>query len=155
MTLRRYCAKCSKFSISLILEDGRNITISFEGKDVIAKERFVDVEDKMIQEALEKTTSFNVYFYKSNEFDWMKEGDQIDTEKIMVIPAIAVSNLDPKKEDQEVKKLDPIKKEFSTVSAAKTWLHKDFGVSMAKLGNKTIVVEKALELGFEISFLNE
>lgn len=155
MTLRRYCAKCSKFSISLILEDGRNITIAFEGKNVIAKERFADIEDEMIQEALEKTEAFNSYFYKSNEFDWMKEGDQTNADKVTIIPGVIVDNSEVKKDEEEVKKPDPIKKELATVSAAKAWLHHELGVPMAKLGNKTIVVEKALELGFEISFLNE
>lgn len=155
MTIRRYCAKCSKFSIHLILEDGRNITIAFEGKNVIAKERFADVEDKMIQEALEKTDSFNNYFYKSNEFDWMKDGDQANTDKLTIIPGVIVNNLEVKTETPEDKKPDPEKKEFTTVGTAKAWLHHELGVPMAKLGNKTIVVEKALELGFEISFLNE
>lgn len=154
MTLRRYCAKCSKFSISLLLEDARNITIAFEGKNIIAKERFADIEDEMIQEALEKTEAFNSYFYKSNEFDWMKEGDQANTDKVTIIPGVIVNNLEVKAEVVEVKP-EPIKKELPTVSAAKAWLHHELGVPMAKLGNKTIVVEKALELGFEISFLNE
>ncbi len=147
--LKRYCAYCSKYSTILQLEDGRNITLEFTGKNPITKERFVDVSDPLIQKALEESKYLGIYHYASKEWDWMQDESEL-TEKNTVIPgAITVNN-----EPEKVKVKGLKKKEFSTVKDAKSWLNTEHEVSFALLGNKQMIIEKAKELGFELVFPN-
>lgn len=141
--LKRYCAKCSKFNIHLVLEDGTSTVLVFEGKDAITKERFADVSDVAIQKALEATSSFGLYFYKSNEFDWMKEEEVSEVEETEEVSETEV----PEEEEPEKEVLM-----FKTGAEAKTWLSQKNGVQSYKLTNKAKMIEEAALLGYAIEF---
>ena len=147
--LKRYCAYCSKYSIMLQLEDGRNITLEFSGKNPITKERFVDVSDPLIQKALEESPYKGIYHYVSKEWDWMQDESELTEKSTVILGEIIVNN-----EPEKVKVKGLKKKEFSTVKDAKSWLNTEYEVSFALLGNKQMIIEKAKELGFELVFPN-
>lgn len=152
--LKRYCAFCSKYSITLELSDWKNITLEFSGKNPLTKERFADVSDPLIQEALEKTASFNVYYYKSNHWNSISTDEQIADLGMSVIPGAITFDYESEKVEQKEEQNGLIKKEFQTGKDAKSWLNSEHHVSFALLGNKQAIIEKGLELGFEISFTN-
>jgi uncharacterized protein (DUF2344 family) len=65
----RYFSKSSKYTVGVTLKDGRGAIIDFIGRDSITKDRFVDISDPLIIEALESHNSFDVNFYRKCELD--------------------------------------------------------------------------------------
>lgn len=182
MAKRRYKSNCSKISVHLLV-GGKKIIHEFKGKDTYTKERFTDVVDPEIQNALESASIFGVYYYKSSEFDWMEaeekaaqesevDSEEIDSEELpgteteeAADDAQNDSHEDaedaPDTDDSEVDESQNTEEsqikemEFRTGNEAKIWLNETHGIPLGKLGNKTIVTEKALELGFKVSFLTD
>lgn len=176
MAKRRYKSNCSKLSVHIVV-NGELVIHEFKGKDFYSKERFSDVVDPEVQKALESAPAFGVYFYKSSEFDWLEieERDAEEEKALTKVADKAPVEVEPQSEEIELEEGDLveyaetgkllefkdgnleetnlIQKEFTTVSEAKKWLHSEFKVSMAKLGNREIVVAKAIELGFEVVFI--
>lgn len=152
--IKRYCATCSKFSVYLDLEDGRNIKISFEGKNTITKERFADVTDPLIQKALENNEHFGSYFYLSNEFQWAANQDPEQLNGSVLIPGLITENELPKTVQDEGPR-EIVKKEFKNSTEAKNWLNKECKIPLGQLGNKVQIVKNGLEKGFDITFLTD
>lgn len=156
MSKVRYCSNCVGFDISLGLKAGRK-TITFIGKDVLKKERFFDTEDEEIQKALEATKDFGTYFYRSNEFDWMKaetikagkeEGFMPDVETIDTI-----SDLSEEIKDAIVPvSLEP--KAFKTNLVAQNWINKNHAVPYANLKSREALTAEYAKLGFELKIEN-
>lgn len=168
--LKRYCAKCSVYSTFLTLSDGRVINLQFSGKDVLKKERFIDVDDELIQEALEKSTSFNEYYYLSDHWKFLQETEVPENEVVIKNGIEEISQNIPKEPviekpeiivevpaetiEEPVINLIPTEKSFEKVKDAKAWLNTELNVPFHMIGNKESIIEKALEFGYKVVFTN-
>ena len=163
----RYCSNCVSFNISLSLKAGRK-TINFAGKDVLKKERYFDTEDEEIQQALESMKDYGTYFYRSNEFDWMKaeakkvgkeEGFMPDVETIQTISDLSeviekevLANAEETKEPTPPVSLEP--KSFKTNLVAQNWINKNHAVPYTKLKSKESLEAEYAKLGFQLKIEN-
>lgn len=124
--LKRYCTTCATFDIHLEINSTR-VVVPFEGRDVLQKLRFLDTDDKELQKALEATPAFNVYFYKSGEFDWME--------------------LEAKEEEEaHVDK----SKTFKSVIEAKEWINKTHNIPYSRIKNMEALENEFSALGFQL-----
>ena len=128
MAIKRYIAFCSSFSVFLLLPSKKEVKLYFEGKDALTKQRFVDVEDPIIQTALEADKGFGTYFDLSPEHI-----------EVRTAPSVIPDEVIP----------------FANAADAKEWINKNHNVSYKKLANKAQVIEQYNALGIKIKFLNE
>lgn len=140
MAKKRYCSNCSEFNIYLPIGK-EQINLRFHGKNSLTKERFVDIEDKAIQEALEKSPSFGIYFYKSNEFAWT----EVEEKPIIEEPKEEEIITPTEETEQEI-----IEKEFTSGTKAKSWLNKTFNIPLHKLSNNAKIKNEFAVLGIDL-----
>jgi len=126
-------------------EDNGQATITFNAGYGLRSEAYFITDNEDIQQALEKDQRLN----KSYRLEEINNMSVVEHEAIL-----SIENATRIAEEKD-KKENPTPKEFQTISEAKKWLHHELKVPIAKLGNKAAVVEKALEFGFELSFLND
>lgn len=143
---KRYVANdLQNLQIIISLPGSGQVTITFNSGYGLRREAYFLTDNETIQNALENDHRLNKSF-RLAEINNMSVAEY--EARLSIENAIKIA-------EEKDKKENPTPKEFPTISAAKTWLHHELNVPMAKLGNKAAVIEKALELGFEISFLNE
>ena len=135
MSKVRYKTFCSRFDVHLKLDGGKKLILEFKGKDVFTKERYLDVDDEEIQNALESIPAFGIYFNRSSEFDWMK--------KSVVEPEEA--------QLEEIKPTEILSKEFTTVGEAKTWINKNHNIPFNRLTNLASIEKEYESLNFKLS----
>jgi hypothetical protein len=129
MAFKRYIANCTTdFVIHLALLNGEELKLRFIGKDYFTKQRFVDVEDPLIQKALEEHKDHGVYYNIS---------DVHYEEPATITP------------DTEVVK------EFPNSEEARVWLNKNHNVPLKRMMNKQMITEQYELLGFKIKFLSD
>lgn len=129
MAIKRYITSgSSEFTQYLTLPNGKELKVRFAGKDVHTKERFVDVDDVVVQEALESQKAFGVYF-------------RLSKETIVEAYTLPVDSR--------------LEKEFATVRDAKDYLHLNHGIAYSELPNRIKVVEVFSGLGLSIKFKND
>jgi hypothetical protein len=165
--LKRYCTTCANFEIHLEI-DAHEVVVPFNGKDVLLKLRYIDTENEQIQKALEANPAFNVYYFKSNEFDWM------EFENTNEVPTIEASEPETPSVDEDLTEDNPETpnepdlpetpdppqdtkaplKEFGTVVEAKDWLNKTYKIPYNKLKNKEMLVNEFGLLGFDLKINN-
>lgn len=100
--------------------------VTFDGKDGETGLHFLVTANKEIQDALEGSTYFGVYF----------ELDSVVREDV------------PEKVEPIVPRIEP--RVFATVTEAKEFLIKDHAVTPSKIPNRLAVLNKAAELGLLI-----
>lgn len=123
MATKRYIAHgTAEYSTYITLPNGKRMMITFGGKDVFTKKHFIDVQDEIIQSALEKNPSFGVYFYLS----------EVAYKEATVSPR-AIEDIT-----------------FPNVTEAKDWLNKTQGVSHKKMANKGQTYEQFKALGYTL-----
>lgn len=61
MSIKRYSSPCVKFTINVKV-DGKQVPIVFDRFNHDDKRRFIEVDKRSIQEQMEKSKDFNVYF---------------------------------------------------------------------------------------------
>lgn len=138
MSKRRYTTSCLNFEIWLTIKGERKI-ISFGGKDILTKQRYLDTEDKEIQKALESNPFFGVYFTKSIEYDWM-ELEEKPKEAHAVVEEI------PKlKTDKTL-----IERQFKNITEAKQWINKNHNVPYSKMKTKEQLVSEFANIGYQL-----
>ena len=102
--------------------------MKFNGKDIITKERFIDVEDPMVQQALEENEHFGSYFTLS---EYAIEEQTAPSE---------TSHADMT---------------FPNLKEAKEWINSTHGVSYSKMLNRIQVIQQFELLGFTVTFLTD
>ena len=122
---KRYSSSAQRFTIGIKV-DGKKQFITFPGNDPELKRRYFDTEDEKVQEALERSPSFNVYF--------TMDGTQ---------PSVAP----PKQE--------PAVKTFKNFVECKDWLWKEMKVPFNKVMNKANAAAEAKKLGYEVKYLSD
>lgn len=126
MATKKYSSSCVKFTVN-IKKDGKQTPIVFDRYDPERKRRYIEISDKDIQEQMEKSPDYKVYFSL----------DQItldESEKELAAVEATINRLS-----------------FSTVKAAKEWLNNDHSIPYHRLMNKEAILKEALKLGFTLS----
>lgn len=131
--IKKYSSPAGRFTIN-VKKDGKSIPLVFDQYDPDEKRRFIHVSDPDIQEQMEKSKDFNVYF----------RCDGVLSMDNAVIPAML-----PLIEPVIEAKSNPIEKK--DLMDAKRWLN-SIGVPYNKMKNKDVVVGLAKEQGYDLSF---
>jgi hypothetical protein len=121
----------------------KTMTIEFKNGYGLQKDGYFLTNDPVIQDILEKDKRFkDVYALV-----------EIDNVGIAEYNARKELGLDANnKPEAEEKPQGDGKKLFVNAQAAKDWLNAEHGVPFNAINNKTKVIEKAKELGFDIAF---
>jgi hypothetical protein len=159
---KRYVAN-NRQSLMLIINSGLSQqTIEFKPGYGLRNEGYFLTNDLAMQQALEKDHRYN----KSYRLDAINN--------IPIAEWIArntIAQKEKEKEDKLVKEVNPVPGEteqkkddvprvpekvpFSTSQEAKDWLNKEHGVPFNQITNKKKIIDKAIELGLKIEFVNE
>lgn len=150
MATKRYSSPCARFTVN-VKADGKQQAIVFDRYNPDEKRRFVDVADKRIQEQMEKSPDFTVYFRLDYVFN--DEPEVVET-PIVPIPSIEAKEVvETQKEEQAENLLSSKKLRASTLTEAKKLIN-DLGVPFHRLTNKERVIKEASQLGYELEFVN-
>lgn len=127
----------------LMLPDAGQMSIEFKHGYSLRNEAYFMTNDETLQEVLENDVRYNKT-YRLTEIDGMDVAEynsRKDLAESGEMPEIMNSDLTPMS--------------FPTAQAAKEWLTKEHAVPVIILANKGKIVEKAKELGFEVTFEND
>jgi len=141
MPIKRYSSPCVKFTINVKI-DGKMTGIVFDRYNHDDKRRYADISDSCIQEQMEKSSDFNVYF----RLDFSISDPDAEIENIIEAPAKIVV-AEAKKEE-----VNPLKevKIFSAIIKAKEWINKNHGVAYSKIVNLERLVSEYSKIGFDL-----
>ena len=137
MLVKRYSSSCARFTINVKV-NGKQTPLVFNQYSMDYKCRFIEVSDPGIQEQLEKSPDFRVYFH----LDYAREVESVKEESFEKQDIQT-----PKTEETNVTALTP--KSFEKTLDAKKWLNEQ-GVSYSRIATKDKVFEEAKKLGFEL-----
>lgn len=143
----RYSSKSSKYAVTATLKDGRKVTVEFTGRDSITRDRFVDISDPLIIEALESHPSFDVNFSRQC---------QLSDDAEAIIPgeiSLSGEKQDIKPEENKEPKGDKIKS-FPTAKEARVWINTEHKVPYHKITNMDKLTHEFEQLGFELELKN-
>lgn len=138
---KRYVAN-NRQSLVLVLVTGENqMSIEFKPGYGLRDEGYFLTNDLKVQQILEKDPRYKKSYR-------LAEIDNMD-----IAEYIARNIIKEKETPKEVVKDDM--KPFTTSQEAKDWLNKEHAVPFNQITNKKKIIDKALELGFKIEFVNE
>jgi hypothetical protein len=127
MITKKYSSPCARFYINVKI-DKKQTQLSFDGYDTDLRKRTFETNDYEIQKQLEASPDFGLYFHLQEQ-SW--DGEKAE------VPVIAEVVQD---------------KEFKNSTEARDWLYKVLKVPITEITNKFKMVEKAKELGYNITF---
>lgn len=127
----------------LIMPEGGQMSIEFKHGYSLRNEAYFMTNDEILQEVLEKDARFNKT-YRLTEIDGMDVAEYNSRKDMAKSGALS---------EATTSELTPMS--FPTAQAAKEWLTREHAVPVIVLANKGKIIEKAKELGFEVSFEND
>jgi hypothetical protein len=125
----------------LMLPDGGQMSIEFKHGYSLHNEAYFMTNDETIQEVLENSPKFNSTYRLSevNGMDIAEYNSRKDLAENGDLGSLSGGELTPMT--------------FPNGQAAKEWLSKEpYNIAAGQLGSKAKIVEKAKELGFEVTF---
>lgn len=148
---KRYVAN-NRQSLVLILNDPNmgQMTIEFKPGYGLRNEGYFLTNDPKVQQILEKDPRYNKS-YRVDEIDNVPIAEYI-ARRTLNVPKDGGTKETVADEQGEK---NPERKEFATAQEAKDWLNKEHAVPLNQITNKKKIVDKAIELGFKIEFVND
>ena len=86
---------------------------------------------------METASGFDVYFYRSGEFDWMEAEETQAAEEAI-----------------QAEQADPNLKQFASNSEAKAWISKKFKIPYVKLASREMIVSEYEAKGLKVKIEN-
>ena len=132
--IKRYSSPAQRFTVN-VKKNGKPHAVVFDNYSPDQKRRYIDIKDPELQDQMEKSPDFRVYF----RLDQVINDEQVTPQS---------------SEIEAPESFAPVRKEFKSGVEARTWLNTEHGVSNSKLTNNQKIINEAAQLGFMITILN-